>query len=56
MLQLQSLRLAAWLAPLAVGLVACDTTAPGTRPLSRFFPLVMSVLVRLLAAGLLLPE
>ncbi len=34
MLQLQSLRLAAWLAPLAVGLVACDTTAPGTRPLS----------------------
>ncbi len=34
MLQLQSLRLTAWLAPLAVGLVACDTTAPGTRPLS----------------------
>src|SRR6266849_2446850 len=34
MLQLQSLRLAAWLAPLAVGLVACDTTAPGARPLS----------------------
>jgi hypothetical protein len=34
MMQLQSLRFAAWLAPLAVGLLACDATAPGTRPLS----------------------
>src|SRR5438445_12453660 len=34
MMQFQSLRFAAWLAPLAVGLVACDATAPGTRPLS----------------------
>ena len=34
MMQLQSLRLAVWLAPLAVGLVACDAPAPATRPLS----------------------